>query len=108
MSGSLRSSSEKVAVQHVDPVQECDGLFPKDIRHPCPDLLGQILGGCPRPQPKESATDSCTESLLSRNTIQPQPTKFVQFMPNSYVRLRIFKQYKSEFDYEDDETLAII
>ncbi|KAF1773628.1 hypothetical protein GQ600_18799 [Phytophthora cactorum] len=32
-----------------------------------------------------------------------QPTKkFVQFMPNS-----IFKQYKSEFDYEDDETLAI-
>ncbi|KAG2954430.1 hypothetical protein PC129_g14059 [Phytophthora cactorum] len=31
-----------------------------------------------------------------------------RFMPNSYVRLRIFKQYKSEFDYEDDETLAII
>ncbi|KAF1773640.1 Diacylglycerol acyltransferase [Phytophthora cactorum] len=37
------SSLVKVAVQHVDPVQECDGLFPKDIRHPCPDLLGQIL-----------------------------------------------------------------
>ncbi|KAF4137478.1 Diacylglycerol acyltransferase domain-containing protein [Phytophthora infestans] len=99
----------KVAIRHVESAQSRHQLLPQGSWYPSPCLLGQILVDAQGPAKGKRYGLVYGKPIVTKHT--PTPTdEEVQVVHAQYVAEieRIFEQYKSEFGYEEGETLAII
>ncbi|KUF95155.1 hypothetical protein AM588_10006082 [Phytophthora nicotianae] len=95
--------------EHVDPTQECDRFLPEETWHPSAHLLGKFWW-MPKAPPKGKRYGVVYgKPIIVKH--DPNPTNAeVCAVHAEYISAieRIFKQYKSQFGYDEDETLAII